>query len=311
MGNRYSLFVCVLAIVILAGCVQNSQKPIITTTTTTIPFLYKLLSYPESKSIDINFTLLYKTPIAKSPLLVFIDMESSKGLNELKINRSLEGIKYSFEIWKNVTNGLVVFEPVTSNETADVIIKFAQNLKGDEIGYASPVASIFDTYTLITGGSVVIEPRYSEAEGRNLIAHEFGHLLGLGHSKNPHSIMYSYNIYSQEITDDIKEAMRKIYSYKLPDLRIENAVLFGNLTVKISNAGPMDSPETILALANDTGVFYQTKISAVRSLTRVEYTLRIPPVTAEKIQLILDYTNMTKEMDEENNMAGLVKFNED
>ena len=128
MGNGYLLFVCVLAIVILAGCVQNIQKPIITTTTTTIPFLYKPLSYPESKPIDINFTLLYKMPIAKSPLRVFIDMESGIGLNELKLNRSLDGIKYSFEIWKNATNGSVVFDQVDSNQSADVIIKFAQNL---------------------------------------------------------------------------------------------------------------------------------------------------------------------------------------
>lgn len=83
------------------------------------------------------------------------------------------------------------------NEKVAELNALARNLNQEVARYNRNAGEDFDQGKYIqdaTGARIEIYGFTDGIELRRVLAHEFGHALGLGHTENPDSIMYSYNI---------------------------------------------------------------------------------------------------------------------
>jgi predicted Zn-dependent protease len=123
---------------------------------------------------------------------------------------TLGAIQSAFEEWENATQRKVMFEQVDHMPSEGIAVEIVPSLRADVIGEASSyLVHEYGNYTLIVGGNMTIAPQYGLY--RVVLIHEIGHIIGLGHSKNPHSVLYQYAEPSQEITPDILEALGVVY----------------------------------------------------------------------------------------------------
>jgi len=156
---------------------------------------------------EINYSLLFKWPIVKSPIQYYI--YNNTEINPYAYNTTLATVQLAFEHWENATGGKVRFEQVYMPGDG-IAIEIVPSLRADVIGEASATrVREYPNYTLIVGGNMTVAPQYGFYE--IILVHEIGHLMGLGHSKNPHSVLYPDAEPSQEITPDILEALDILY----------------------------------------------------------------------------------------------------
>jgi len=157
---------------------------------------------------EINYSLLLKWPIVKSPMQYYVYNDTE--INPYAYNMTLSAIQSAFGEWENATQRKVLFEQVDSMPTEGIAIEIVPSLRADVIGEASAyLVHEYGNYTLIVGGNMAVAPQYGLY--RIVLIHEIGHIIGLGHSKNPHSVLYQYAEPSQEITPDIMEALDTLY----------------------------------------------------------------------------------------------------
>ncbi len=162
----------------------------------------------------IKYPLLLKFPVVKSPMPYYVFNKSA--INFYKYNLTLYNLRLAFNQWENATKGKIRFVQVNASPKEGIIIEILPSLvnytkEREVIGEAAPVYYGLDNYSLIIGGKMLIFPLYGSAENRVTLVHEIGHIMGLGHNSNSHSVLYPTNIYSQEITPDILEALDILY----------------------------------------------------------------------------------------------------
>ncbi len=210
--------ISVFLIFTIAGCVQTAPVSVETplsspaatpvATPTPAPKSFNYYSFVPSGK-DVNYTLIVKFPIVKSPMPYYVYNETS--INDYKYNLTLRNIRTAFDMWENATKGRVKFVQSDSTPEDGIAIRLVTNLSGDTIGEAAPYGVVLQDYTLINGGVMELEPAYGGAENLVQIVHEIGHIMGLGHDDNSHSVMYPWNAYSQVITSEIIEALDTLY----------------------------------------------------------------------------------------------------
>ncbi len=162
----------------------------------------------------IKYPLLLKYPVVKSPMPYYVFNKSA--INFYKYNLTLYNLRLAFDHWENATENRVRFVQVNAIPEEGIVIEIVPSLvnytkEREVIGEAAPVYYDLDRYSLIIGGKMLIFPLYGGAENRVTVEHEIGHIMGLGHNSNPHSVLYPTNIYSQEITPEIIEALDILY----------------------------------------------------------------------------------------------------
>uniref|UniRef100_A0A3B3V2X5 Matrix metallopeptidase 20b (enamelysin) n=1 Tax=Poecilia latipinna TaxID=48699 RepID=A0A3B3V2X5_9TELE len=133
-------------------------------------------------------------------------------------------IESAFSVWARAS-GLTFVR--TNSHNADIMVEFVTYAHGDFYPFDGPRGTLAHAFGpgMGTGGDTHFDDdeRWSAgAAGYNLFvvaAHEFGHALGLRHSRNPESLMYpTYkafrpaNLLSREDVDNIKA----LYSKNLP-----------------------------------------------------------------------------------------------
>lgn len=100
------------------------------------------------------------------------------------------------------------------NEKVAQLNALARNLNQEVARYNRNAGEDFDQGKYIhdaTGARIEIYGFTDGTELRRVLAHEFGHALGLGHTENPDSIMYSYNIGEEfELSAEDVAELRKV-----------------------------------------------------------------------------------------------------
>lgn len=231
---KSKIFLLLAAIVVIAGCVSQvpqaseqtpqqsggeNQTPL---TNLSVPnvsapnesaagFDYMHYTPP---AVEITYPLLLKFPIVRSPMPYYVFNESE--INEYKYNLTLENLRYAFDEWENATRDRVRFVQVNESPEQGVMIEIVPSLVNfsmgkETIGEAAPTYYQFADYSVIVGGDMKIFPLYGGSENRVTLVHEMGHIMGLDHNNNSHSVLYPWNAYSQEITPDILEALDILY----------------------------------------------------------------------------------------------------
>lgn len=210
-----------LSIILIAGCISPMQEikgePVSTSDfyvnytddTKTMPeatgFDYYKYSPPAA---EIKHPLLTKFPVVKSPMPYYVVNHTE--INAYKYNLTLRNIRIAFDYWENATKGRVRFVHVVSAEHGIEIV-LVPNIPNETTGEGGPLFYEFDNYSLIVGGNMTLEPLYGGSENRVQIMHEIGHVMGLAHNNNSHSVLFPYVSYTQEITPEIIEALDILY----------------------------------------------------------------------------------------------------
>ncbi|XP_040196160.1 collagenase 3-like [Rana temporaria] len=129
-------------------------------------------------------------------------------------------IKKAFKVWSDVTP--LNFTRLRSG-TADIMISFGRNEHGDFYPFDGPnglLAHAFPPGEKLGGDTHFDDDEYftNDYKGYNLFivaAHEFGHALGLDHSRDPGSLMYPVYSYAESssfiLPDDDVQGIQELY----------------------------------------------------------------------------------------------------
>ncbi|XP_031752233.1 collagenase 3-like [Xenopus tropicalis] len=134
-----------------------------------------------------------------------------------------EAIQRAFKLWSDVAP--LTFRKLTSG-TADIMIKFAKRSHGDFDPFDGPHGVL--AHAFAPGNGIGGDAHFDEDEKwtnsaaeYNLFlvaAHEFGHSLGLGHSRDPNALMYPtyryWNTGNFRLPQDDVKGIQSIYGRK-------------------------------------------------------------------------------------------------
>uniref|UniRef100_A0A803TYD8 Peptidase metallopeptidase domain-containing protein n=1 Tax=Anolis carolinensis TaxID=28377 RepID=A0A803TYD8_ANOCA len=180
----------------------------------------EIMKLPRCGMPDVSeYTTFEGSPKWKKNSLTYRIINTTSDLPQDKVESILaEAIK----VWSDVTP--LKFTKTT--DTADIDIYFARDEHGDNYpfdGVGGTLAHAFAPGKGLAGDAHFDDDEYwtEDDEGTSLFivaAHEFGHSLGLGHSKSHGALMYPTYSYKKQKnyklpTDDVK-GIQKLYGKK-------------------------------------------------------------------------------------------------
>ncbi len=142
------------------------------------------------------------------PLTVFLNTTTTKEKYVTDYTRAAE-------TWENGTNGVVSFVLVNSPDEADITFTWIETVVSDEggrLGWTEPSAINAGDFYMIKHATITMRieagPCDADTSIINVVAHELGHALGLGHETR-----YNYDLMKEQL---------KCQFYELPAIS-ENA----------------------------------------------------------------------------------------
>ena len=144
--------------------------------------------------------------------------------------------------------------------------------------------------------------------------HELCHVFGFDHSDDPLNVMYNTSNCRQRISADMVELIYNLYSIEpLADASIGGLVVvkkgkYLDFNISVLNEGLADIDAIDLELVVDGEVVQVMHLDYIgvgygRSL-QVQ-NIRLPSLSFEKIEFVIDRDNVVRELNEDNNVAGV------
>ncbi|MFH1500337.1 MAG: matrixin family metalloprotease [archaeon] len=206
--------------------------------------------------------------------------------------------------------GLINFEEISKDGDIEILCG-REFLSGEDVfvaGEGGPTKIINSSeFNVITKGKIVL---YKESCGYNVELHELLHVFGFDHSKNPKSIMYNISSCNQEMTQDIIDEMKRLYSIQeLPDLHFskveaERRGRYLDFDVEVSNSGLTDADEVMLFIFSgekEVDRFELDRISFGGGKVLKVSNLKLPLLEGGEVRFFVDGFDEIQELDETNN----------
>tara|TARA_Y100000310_G_C20589274_1_gene767094 strand:+ start:155 stop:1120 length:966 start_codon:yes stop_codon:yes gene_type:complete len=243
-----------------------------------------------------------------------IDIQCS---NE-KTNRMLEAFD---ELETNI--GIINFQQVSQNPDIEVSCSdLEKNLIEEDYFIAGEggAKEIIQTgkYNIITQGVILLHEnpkRSKKCEWPNIELHELLHVFGFDHSSDESSLMYPYlEDCNQKLDESIILNLKEIYSKEnLADLYFEEVSAvkkrkYLDFDIKIKNSGSIDAKNVVLGVFSDdknVKEFDLKDISFGAGISLNVSNVELNKINPDKIELVIDFDNLIKELDEDNNVAEL------
>ena len=252
---------------------------------------------------------------AKMPISVYVVSSNCSAVQ-------VQEVSDAENIWTQKTNGIISFTDSNSPSQADVVVDCLKDSSSiregrriiKKVGEGGP-SSVYDTglFNLTTKGKIYLFTSTTGCDRPIIAIHEMGHVIGLDHSDNPSSVMHEYEVCSQEITPEIVNTIKSLYSYPAkPDLYFfdasasqKNFYLYLNMTIK--NEGLVDSqPTNVSVIANGKEV-KSIPLDSIKPAQGYIYSISNLFVSNEvtDLKLVIDPTNQMEELFKSNNMISL------
>ncbi|XP_031752093.1 interstitial collagenase-like [Xenopus tropicalis] len=159
----------------------------------------------------------------KNQNVIFFSLRIQNYTPDLPRQKVDEAIQRALKLWSDVAP--LTFRKLTSG-TADIMIKFAKRSHGDFDPFDGPHGVL--AHAFAPGNGIGGDAHFDEDEKwtnsaaeYNLFlvaAHEFGHSLGLGHSRDPNALMYPtyhyWNTGNFRLPQDDVKGIQSIYGRK-------------------------------------------------------------------------------------------------
>ncbi len=173
-------------------------------------------------------------------------------------------------------------------------------------------------YNVITQGIILLysnPEKFLECEWPNIELHELLHVFGFNHSEDENSLMYAYlESCEQRLDLSIVNDLKKLYSKEnLADLYFEevSAIKKGrylDFNVSIKNSGIINANSVVISIFDNNKKIDDFDLKDIPFGAGVNFNvqnLKLNSRSSENIELIIDFDNLIKEIDEENNIAKL------
>jgi predicted Zn-dependent protease len=163
--------------------------------------------------LDTQDSVLYRWPDSRDqPLRVWV--QSNPKIRNWWIGY-VQTARETFMEWE--TAGLPIrFEYPTDSTGADIVIRWIEQFPSNELRIGK-TRRLADHNAWVTRAEIVVALHDREGDSfppdevNEILRHEIGHALGLGHSKDRETIMYPENT-QLEITSMDKETLRLLYT---------------------------------------------------------------------------------------------------
>eukprot|EP00262_Sarcandra_glabra_P008759 TRINITY_DN2247_c0_g1_i1.p1 TRINITY_DN2247_c0_g1~~TRINITY_DN2247_c0_g1_i1.p1 ORF type:complete len:333 (-),score=25.15 TRINITY_DN2247_c0_g1_i1:320-1282(-) len=143
------------------------------------------------------------------------------GLQVVAMNDFQTVCSKAFDRWSAASNGRFNFQEIGDSSSADIKIGFFSGEHGDYYPFDGPSGILGHSFAPQSGVShfdadepwaITVSTYTMDLE--SVVTHEFGHLLGLGHSSSQEAIMYPYisrGIRKVELSEDDIEGIQTLY----------------------------------------------------------------------------------------------------
>lgn len=168
----------------------------------------------------------------KPSVNIFI-MPMNLGIRGLSNSESKKLIKKAVDSWNTASKGRVILNITDVKKDADVVVRWRQNVSllcgVSDCDSVSNGRLRYMTMTLGVGTEFLSTP-IDKKELYSVILHEFGHILGLGHSDDKEDVMNPFSS-SAEPTERDMTVLKILYTFPVGMseedlfLRLENYVL--------------------------------------------------------------------------------------
>uniref|UniRef100_A0A670ISF8 Peptidase metallopeptidase domain-containing protein n=1 Tax=Podarcis muralis TaxID=64176 RepID=A0A670ISF8_PODMU len=193
-------------------------------------------------------------------------------------------IERAWKVWSDVTP--LTFTRVYG-KPADIKISFAARSHGDNIPFDGPGGQLAHAFSPAFGGSVHFdenEPWARDLKGTNLFlvaAHEFGHVLGLGHSSNPEALMFptyrNRDLKNFGLHMDDIEGIQQLYGEFQPSLQEHPlcSIYFGSEAPSTKWCDPHLAFDAVTSLRGEILFFKDSHAPPPRTFLLKEYSFPI------------------------------------
>ncbi len=259
-------------------------------------------------SFDSDFQHYKNMRFSETRLRVYINDICSQE-KETRIKQALTRLEQETEILE--------FYQTNTRENAEIIAECeetSQEIPGKYFiaGEGGPTKIINTSgFFVIEDGKILLYYSDSRCDNYNIELHELLHVFGFKHSENKNSIMYNATDCNQVLTNDIKDELKRLYSFpSLPDLYLTNvsAIKKGrylNFSLTIKNKGLKIAENIKLEIYADNEKFEEHDLGDINYGAGKIFeagNLKLPSRNIENIKFEI---KAGQELNKENNIINL------